>query len=488
MPALAPHALPVASKVRGSPFYLTAGCVVLGAALRLLATRTDFWLDEIWSWKIATRVIHSPLQALTRPEAQSDNNHPLNTVFMYLIGPDAPFPVYRLLAVISGIGAIVLAARIMGRHSRVSGVVAAMLLAFSYPLIVYSSEARGYAPMVFFALLAFDTMDRYLQRPRLPLAALFGVACVLGLLAHLTFLQCYLSLAIYSVFTLRRYRRPARQIAVDVLRLHAIPLLSIMALYLIFMRHLTIGGGNTVPLSTTIASVLSLLIGGPEGAKSTALIAASAIAAVLGLFARRRSEWFIFFLIAVIGAPVLFVVLQLYFLGANETIFPRYFLAPFTFALLLLSVGLAELLKNPGWLRGAGAAVLSAMLIGNAYSIGRFLIDGRGHYSQAVRYMAEQSPGPVITITTDTENEFRTRMLLEFYARSLPPGKRFGFNQPMSGAIAAPQWIIINTQESNPWMPEIRATESIVYSFDRQFPYFGLSGWSWQLYRLQSQP
>src|SRR3954471_23230922 len=61
--------------------------VVFAGALRLLAIFDDFWFDEIWSWEIV-RQLKSPLDVLTLPQAQSDNNHPLNTLFMYLIGPN----------------------------------------------------------------------------------------------------------------------------------------------------------------------------------------------------------------------------------------------------------------------------------------------------------------------------------------------------------------------------------------------------------------
>jgi hypothetical protein len=124
--------------------------VALSALLRLPGLFTDFWLDEIWSYNVATQV-HSIPDVLVSDAARIDNNHPLNTLLIRAIGPKRPIWLYRFPAFISGIGTVYLAARIMRRSGRNQSLAAALLVGVSFPFVFYSSEARGYAPAVFFA-------------------------------------------------------------------------------------------------------------------------------------------------------------------------------------------------------------------------------------------------------------------------------------------------------------------------------------------------
>src|SRR5205085_1954017 len=114
---------------------------------------------------------------------------------------------YRIPAFVSGIGAIVAAAHTMARFGRAESMMAALLVAISFPFVFYSSEARGYAMASFLAIVAFDALLADLDRPRLWTAALFSAACVLGFLAHLTFVHFYLAAMFWSVFRIRRTTR-----------------------------------------------------------------------------------------------------------------------------------------------------------------------------------------------------------------------------------------------------------------------------------------
>jgi hypothetical protein len=137
---------------------------VIAAIIRAAGLRGDFWFDEIWSWHIAMHV-HSALEVFTSPIARFDDNHPLNTLFMYFVGDCRAWQIYRLLPLVCGIGAVVLAVQCF-EWGTTQSVFSAALLGFSYPLIVYSSEARGYAPMLFFALLALYALRRGAESTR----------------------------------------------------------------------------------------------------------------------------------------------------------------------------------------------------------------------------------------------------------------------------------------------------------------------------------
>ena len=114
------------------------------------------------------------------------------------VGAHAPSIVYRLLPLLAGVAMIPLLYWTESRkddpRGRISGLFAAALGAGSFFAILYSSEARGYTPAAFFAVLAF-AMVRHREMTTGRDRALFAVVCTLGLLSHLTFLFVYAGLA-----------------------------------------------------------------------------------------------------------------------------------------------------------------------------------------------------------------------------------------------------------------------------------------------------
>ena len=125
--------------------------------------RRDRWLDIFYS-----------------PDLKLDNNHQLNTLWLYVLGDQHHWVVYRIPALVAGLLAVAVASAI-GRHrSRAEGVFAAALgVAVSFMMVVYSTEARGYALVLLFALLAFIALRRYLDTPSVGAAAWFSLWIVL---------------------------------------------------------------------------------------------------------------------------------------------------------------------------------------------------------------------------------------------------------------------------------------------------------------------
>ena len=165
-----------------------AAAILVASAYRLVASLDDFWLDEIWSWLIATR-IESAMQIFT--EIRHDNNHFLNTWLIYVLGTDRHWFFYRLPAVAAGIGTVVICGLIARRWGRPGPLTATLITGASFPLIQYSSEARGYAYALLLAVAAFEIVQRSLEKPRLWQDGLFACCAVLGFLAHVTFVYAY---------------------------------------------------------------------------------------------------------------------------------------------------------------------------------------------------------------------------------------------------------------------------------------------------------
>src|SRR5262249_4135081 len=149
--------------------------VAAAATLRGAASSGDLWLDEVWSVEVAQR-LHSGLGVFTEIH-QSNNNH-LNTLFLYLLGKQSNLFVYRIPCVIAGVAAVLVAGHIGLRRGGVEAILAMVLTAFSYPLIHYSSEARGYGLAVLFDLLAFDFLESYFMAKSVWKLAGFWAACM----------------------------------------------------------------------------------------------------------------------------------------------------------------------------------------------------------------------------------------------------------------------------------------------------------------------
>ena len=86
--------------------------------------------------------------------------------------------------------------------------------------------------------------------------------------------------------------------------------------------------------------------------------------------------------------------------------------------------------------------------------------------------MARRTPSPVITVLPD--DPLRSGMVLEFYARRvLPPERRL---QISTGSV---MWVVIANDGHH--APPGQQIEQHV--LERDFDYYGLSGYSWYLYR-----
>ena len=140
---------------------------LVGAAsvLRLTCARGNLWLDEIWSIFLA-REVQGLADILFHQKI--DNNHPLNTWILSFMPMDAPGWLIRTPACIAG-GLTAGAAFFLGRRWHESlGLTWGLLFAFSYLMVHYSSEARGYAFLILFCLFALIGFFR--TGPNLPTA------------------------------------------------------------------------------------------------------------------------------------------------------------------------------------------------------------------------------------------------------------------------------------------------------------------------------
>jgi hypothetical protein len=91
-------------------------------------------------------------------------------LWLYRAGFHGNWPGYRIPSIAAGVGSVVLAGLIGLRRNAPAACFAMMLVAFSYVQILYSSEARGYAEVVFFSFLSYYALDKYLEKRAWPAA------------------------------------------------------------------------------------------------------------------------------------------------------------------------------------------------------------------------------------------------------------------------------------------------------------------------------
>jgi hypothetical protein len=462
---------------------ILAALVLLGAAVRLALARGDLWLDELWSLSFA-RQIGWPWEILT--VIHHDNNHPLNTLALYLTvkvaGAHAPPVVYRVIPLLAGVATIPLLywteTRRQDALSPISGLIAALLCAGSFLAILYSSEARGYTLAAFFAVLAFAmvrTREMTTGRDR----ALFAIVCTLGLLSHLTFLFVYAGLAAWTFARVVIQRRDIR----GWIALHQIPLVVIAGVYLVDARKLVYGGGPAFSVLDVVTRVLSVTGGGSDFGRerwSAMLRTTLAIGWATWLLVRTRNDEWIFFVTSLLVAPALmFLVYEPRFLDV------RYFfvLVPF---LWILAARTLAFMTTQGLLGPLFAVLLLiTALAGNLVRLIAPLRDGRGHYREAIVTMASLTTGDRVTVGSD--HDFRNRLVIDYYGEERPSGKSIVYIPSAGVAADGAEWYLTHSIDpAGDIVPPPAITPmGRPFVFVRSFKYGGISGWNWHLYRQQ---
>lgn len=459
---------------------LLAGLLILGAALRIPGLFTDFWLDEVWSLRMAL-AIDSPLEVFTA--IRTFNNHHLNSLLLYAIGDqrlgEPPWLIYRLPALAAGIGAVVLAGVLAGRRSALAGWLALLLTATSFPLVFYSSEARGYSLLVFFALLSFWLLLRYDETGRDRYRFAYWASSVLGLLSQLVYLFFLVGAMAWS------YARHGRRAAegedgarpANLARLHDVPLIALLLLFFVDLRHSDFGGAISFSGADVFVTTLSMTIGGPP-AGYLSLVACAAVLLVLVLelvrLHRDGSELWILFATAMVVFPLLLIVA-----ARPRYMSPRYFLVGMALFQILLAGFLARCWQAGR--AGRAAVVLGLVLVigGSLKNLEEFWNLGRGGYGEAIRWIAERTP----EASVGSGDDFGARLMVEFYTGIDPSAAGVHYvsreDRPTSGWD---WWIERRLSSSAAAPPEVWDGAEARYVLSRSYPAFWLSGVTWHLY------
>ena len=454
--------------------------LIAAAGMRIYGALNDLWLDEIWSLEMVN-TISSPLQVFTK--IHHDNNNYLNSLWLYWCGFHGNWPGYRIPSIVAGVGSVLLAGMIGRRRNGRAACFAMLLVAFSYVQILYSSEARGYAEVVFFSFLSFYALEDYLEKQGWQSALLFSISSILGFASHLIFLNFFCAAILWSGWRWMKSGLGAGRMIKAMLACHAAPAAFLMALYFVDIRHQTFGGGTENGPGVYVDS-LAWTLGAPPGrlgTLSTALLAVALFIAGLWLVRCEKSDAWIFFTGVILAIPILLTMVR-----HSEVLYVRHFIVGMAFLLFLFSIVLAALSQR-GWPgRVVCVLLLAAYFALNGWHTVSLFKYGRGHYGDATRFLAEHTKEPIVTMGGD--HDFRIATVLRFHARETMGNRqaRYFLNSQMhSWPPGGPEWFI--SHEESFVDPALAKTQIIDgagnnYELVKTFPTAPLSGLHWFVY------
>jgi hypothetical protein len=414
----------------------------------------------------------------------SANNHILYTVYLYYFGNGNSWLKYHLLSVIAGTASVALLGWLGFQISAFAGISALIFSALSIPLIVASSEARGYALAIFFAIAAFALFKNYGKKLRLIWIMLFWLSIILGLLAHLVFVYIYAAFWITSVF-IQHDRASSRSKFKEFLLWHTVPSLFALSLFFLFVKNLDYDTGDSfTPGIERFASFMLTALNLPYGyilSIGASIIIFIALLRWIIVVEKRQSKEWIFYGIVVGVVPIAA------FLGAVHYFNPGFLSFSLPFIYLLLASMLSRFSIGG---QSQFAIAIAAVVIFVAFSISgiqRQLEFGPGHYLDAFQYAVDNSRDREVTISSDQDYRYST--LLGFYEPFIKTNKNLVYISNQDEF--PPEWLLIENRDPDyaplptvGWISDGRFVYDLKRSFQNASIY---QGWTTYVYQRHAK-
>ncbi len=456
------------------------GLAIVFGGLRLAAACGDLYIDEVWSLYFA-KSSWAEIFSI-----RHDNNHLLNTLYMRALGDPvffvngAPlFISYRLLSIISGTLSLIVLGYLGLKRGALVAVTLVVLAGISFPLVLYSSEARGYGPAILFALNAFALAGKWLEKRSLPVLILFWVSVLLGMLSHFSFVYAFAGIAAWSFFQCMGQKDFKGTVL-----LNSVPFIIVAVFYFTFIRGLSIGGGEETRIWQTAleaaASVSGIPGSGPVSWVLGALFVIGFSLAGIAVMKTADDKRWTFYPFALFIAPALVLLIT-----RPDFFYIRYFLLLFPFFYILAAFALSWAWGASPVGKGFYIAFMLFFVVSNLFMIQKFTREGRGEYYKAVKFISDNTAGPTAVVSSD--HIFRNRMMLLYYSRFLPSGKGIAYAPSGQWPAGGPDWIVRHSVDPLAEPRQSMRVEGIEYELTASYPYSGYSGWSWHLYKRTGQ-
>jgi hypothetical protein len=369
-----------------------AGIAFVGLALRFGLSGGPLGNDEVWSlanlrgigpfWRILWGISH-------------DNNHFLNSLWLYFVWPWSHNPtLLRLVSILAGGLAIPVMARLGARRGPEAALAASSLTALSFFQITFSLQARGYATATLGLIFAYAAMEQALAAPN-PTARRW--LCAGAGLAFFSHLASGPIVAVFALIALVEAWRGGRGLGGAVrftfwlfwpAALAMLPTLAFVIAGYIEMGGFTIGFSHGFGAAHTLSALANLEMTTlglnpdhfPEILFAVTALPLMLLAAIgLGAPPERR----VAYLTMLVVLPVAVLVLQL-----PNTHAARYFFALSPFLLLLFADTFSA-----GWRLGGGprlivALALAAFAVGNGAALARLYAGEQAPWTEALDRVA----------------------------------------------------------------------------------------------------
>jgi hypothetical protein len=465
--------------------------MLVGLVLRVLAARGDLWLDEILTLFVATST--PSWGALLN--VHHDNVHLLTALWLRFVGANAPAMLCRLPSIVASTATIALAAWYMRPVGRGAAIGSAWLLAVSLMQVQYGSEARGYALAGAFMVACFELVARLGDRPSWPLRACLAVMALLGVASHLTFMFVLPALLIAAFAG--ALPRVSWSSALGSAVRDAGPACALAAAFAIWaLRGMVVAGGMSRPVLDVAGSAFAL--GSPAARHGFVLLVVTLVVSVsLALLSCRRDAPSVWprrlggaaaGLAAIAVAPTLFLIAH-----PPEFVHERYLYLSVAGSTILLGgiVGLPLMLPLSPTAPMALRALPAALMVGVACMVAApsvlLIASGRGDFRAAVVRARQEAQGGALTLAGS--NDFRTKAMLAYVIPRMPPGPEVRYVEADQSRTQPPDFWLehVPTWDRSEARPNIELGGSDYLLVD-EYPAYGLSGFTWRLYRRLSPP
>ncbi|MEG3619736.1 hypothetical protein V5T82_14820 [Magnetovibrio sp. PR-2] len=464
--------------------------VLMGFALRLQSAGGDLWQDEIWSLNLAATMSawHEAFWAVIH-----DNNHPLNTLYLYLAGPDREPWQYRLLSVVGGTLSIIAAGWAVARGGPGRVLTAMLLAAVLYPLVHFGSEARGYGLMVLFSFIAFGAVDRA-EHETSPYRWLFALAVGLGTLSHFAILPIVFFMTVafglgrmqagngffLSLHQTLRFGAPSAGV-----------LGLIFGLVIYGMKQKAsvdwFGGrawfcpdqGCFIGAWDNIVSYSAGGFGTDMARLHSGLLLIFIVGGLLWLFIRANPRVWLYLSLWG-GVSALYLALN-----QPDVPFARYVLPQFAFICLFGADVGAELRRASTLASAVFGLILLTFIGANAWSVIQFQDTRRGLYSQANALILNAEPSSTVRIASD--HPYRVQMVLDYLNRH-DQDHTFEYIRFDHISTDAPNWLVrVTRTDASPrqsyCLDSSDGPPKHLYQLLGAFEPWGIAGAKWDVYR-----
>lgn len=447
----------MASLYRNRFGWAVALAVIVGLGLRIALGRSGIWLDEAWS-VIMAHDVGGPLGVITG--IHHDNNHPLNSWWLQLVGLSAPPLLMRTLSIACSTITIAVAARIAARRSEWAGMLAAFLFAVSPMLVLLGSEARGYAPMLLALVWIIDRLDRPPGDPTATARWPITLAAIAGTLGHFVMLPALFLLAAWQFFAVggpfaQRLRATADRLAMPIAY-------SMVVIGVIIGMAWSAQGGLTIGSSTPFAwrgfgQGLGDAVTMTLGLSPWALIVVPLLLAATPH--ANRSDLALWTCLG-FGLPLAAALLH----PANSHI-ARYYLPSSIALLLLIAIRVADMRR----LRWAGGLFAGAALVASLLLDVRLIAGQRGQPDQPVMLISGRNPeGATVLLSSD-------RMSAPIKVAAAQQRARIAIVGPQCGAA---DYLLIDVEDKAPPRSIVHCRRVWSLTDSRPASYRGAIGWA----------